>query len=159
VACVIDDTDHPEIPVDDLPSWCNYVQHDELRGDPMALAMNRNRLEAIAKGAGLPPTHIYPAISGWLERHGLGTRGVTAAGKNFSGFDRIFLNRMDDQFVCLFHHRSIDPTVWFWEKDDLVLPSMSECCKRAGIPYEGTHDALDDARLVIQLVRKGMEKP
>ena len=80
---------------------------------------------------------------------------INVAGKNFSGFDRKFLDLLP-RWKQLIRTRSrvIDPGVLFvdWENDDTV-PSLDFCKKRALIEGAVTHNALEDAWDVIQVLR------
>ena len=81
---------------------------------------------------------------------------ISAAGKNFATFDMKFLVRLPrwKQLVRI-RQRVLDPSVLFidWEKDD-SLPGLSLCKERAGLDKVVTHDAVDDAKDVIELFRK-----
>jgi hypothetical protein len=80
---------------------------------------------------------------------------INVAGKNFASFDKIFLERLPRwKQVIRIRQRIIDPSVMFtnWN-DDNSLPSLFECKKRAKIDGIVTHDALEDAWDVIQLLR------
>jgi len=93
---------------------------------------------------------IYPAITSK-------TKPVTinVAGKNFASFDKHFIERLPrwKQLIRI-RQRIIDPAVIFTDwKNDNALPSLDECKIRAKIQGEVTHDALEDAWDVIELLR------
>ena len=79
-----------------------------------------------------------------------------AAGKNFSTFDLKFLERLP-RWKQIFRVRSrvLDPGILFtdWSNDESI-PGLSDCKKRAGLDEVVTHDAVDDAKDVIALLRK-----
>lgn len=81
---------------------------------------------------------------------------ITAAGKNFSTFDLKFLEKLPrwKQLIKV-RQRIIDPSVLFtdWFEDE-SLPTLGQCKERAG--FEGTvaHDALEDCKDVVKLLRK-----
>ena len=81
---------------------------------------------------------------------------ITVAGKNFGTFDKPFLERLP-RWKQLIRTRSriLDPSILFvdWENDE-DLPSLNTCKERAGISGAVTHDALEDAWDVIQVLRK-----
>jgi oligoribonuclease (3'-5' exoribonuclease) len=80
---------------------------------------------------------------------------LNVAGKNFASFDKHFLERLPRwQQVIRIRQRIIDPSVIFtnWNEDK-ALPSLFECKQRAKIDGIVTHDALEDAWDVIQLLR------
>lgn len=80
---------------------------------------------------------------------------LNVAGKNFGTFDKLFLEKLP-RWKQLFkvRQRIIDPTILFtnWSEDD-QLPNLTTCKERANTGGEVTHDAIDDAWDVIQLLR------
>ena len=83
------------------------------------------------------------------------TTTITAAGKNFGTFDKLFLEQIPEwnQYVK-FISRIIDPSILFVDwKTDNQLPSLTECKERANVPGVVTHNALEDAWDVIQTLR------
>lgn len=85
----------------------------------------------------------------WLD----GPR-LVVAGKNVAGFDIPFLKQIKGNFPK-FHHRVIDPGMMYFDpRNDTVPPDLKECKKRAKLPEHVSHEALDDAWDVIQLVRE-----
>jgi DNA polymerase III epsilon subunit-like protein len=92
----------------------------------------------------------YPALTSKMKPVSL-----NVAGKNFASFDKHFLERLPRwQQVVRIRQRIIDPSVIFtnWNEDS-TLPSLFECKQRAKIDGIVTHDALEDAWDVIQLLR------
>lgn len=81
---------------------------------------------------------------------------VTVAGKNFGTFDKKFLELMPWwQKLIRIRQRILDPAIMYvdWE-NDIFPPGMEVCKERAGFKDTVvTHDALDDAWDVIQLLR------
>ena len=75
-------------------------------------------------------------------------------------FDKLFLERLPrwKQLIKI-RQRIIDPSVLYvnWESDS-SLPSMSECKVRAGLPGMVTHNAVEDAWDVIELLRNTYKK-
>jgi hypothetical protein len=93
----------------------------------------------------------YPAITSKMPRF-----TINAAGKNFSSFDLQFLKTLPGWQKCIqIRQRTIDPAVlytdWF---NDKSLPSLPLCKKRSGLKEEVSHDALEDAWDVVQVLRK-----
>lgn len=81
---------------------------------------------------------------------------INVAGKNFGTFDKLFLEDLP-WWKKLIRTRSrvIDPSVLFvdWSNDN-ALPSLTKCKERANIEGIVTHNALEDAWDVIELLRK-----
>jgi len=80
---------------------------------------------------------------------------ITVAGKNFGTFDKLFLERLPRWKQAMrIKQRIIDPSILFVDwKNDKQLPSLNECKQRANISGEVTHNALEDAWDVIQILR------
>lgn len=92
----------------------------------------------------------YPALTSKMK-----PVTINVAGKNFASFDKHFLERLPRwQQVIRIRQRIIDPSVIFtnWTEDK-AIPSLYECKQRAKIEGVVTHDALEDAWDVIQLLR------
>jgi hypothetical protein len=81
---------------------------------------------------------------------------INVAGKNFNTFDKLFLNNLL-WFKKLIHirQRYLDPAILYcdFENDD-TLPNLDLCKKRGKINGIVTHDAVEDAWDVVQLLRK-----
>lgn len=92
----------------------------------------------------------YPSL-----RSNITKSHLTIAGKNFGTFDKLFIEKLPRwQQVFKIRQRIIDPTVLFtdWINDD-ALPNLTTCKERAKTGGEVTHDAIDDAWDVIELMR------
>lgn len=93
---------------------------------------------------------MYPAITRVTKPSQL-----NVAGKNFATFDKLFLEQLP-RWKQLFkvRQRIIDPTVLFtkWNEDE-QLPNLTTCKERANTGGAVTHDAIEDAWDVIQLLR------
>lgn len=92
----------------------------------------------------------YPALTSKMK-----PVTINVAGKNFASFDKHFLERLPRwKQVIRVRQRIIDPSVIFtsWNEDK-AMPSLYECKQRAKIQGIVTHDALEDAWDVIQLLR------
>lgn len=92
----------------------------------------------------------YPALTSKMK-----PVSINVAGKNFASFDKIFLERLPRwQQVIRIRQRIIDPSVMFtsWNEDE-TLPNLHVCKQRAKIEGVVTHNALEDAWDVIQLLR------
>jgi oligoribonuclease len=101
------------------------------------------------------PEKLEEVFSAWCARHGaFSDKGkIIAAGKNFFGFDHKFLADLLPDIR--FHHRCLDPAIFFLKKADRQPPNLELCCERAGIEMSGYHTAVGDSRMVIELIRKG----
>ena len=171
IAAVCEDTKR-DIPINRLPSFNAFVLHPKITGEPVALEMNKWILDlfeireaTIKKGLKVPNENefvsvndVFAKLAIFMNRCIPGDNRYTLAGKNLSSFDMRFMERLPGFNKDLFKHRVIDPSILYWKPfTDSSLPDMETCIARSGIdasPYT-THQALDDARLVIELVRKG----
>lgn len=101
-------------------------------------------------------------VDSFLERNGYvredtGDFRLNVAGKNFSGFDRVWLEPLLQGYVT-FRHRSFDPAPLYYMPGDEKLPDMQTCLERAGLTGTVPHDAVGDARLVLSLIRRALAR-
>ena len=169
-AAVIEDTSNPFIPVDDLPSFRRLVTHDLYQGEPYALAMHADKFYKLSdknkhRGEIIRSVFLAPAFACFLHQE-LGSSDthtpvkVSAAGKNFAAFDLQFLKRLPEWNSCIkVSSRILDPGNLFFDPEfDEDLPDLLTCKKRAGWETEVKHEALEDARDVIRVIRKYYER-
>ncbi len=124
VGAVIDDW---VTPIEQLSRWHCYVVHEQIIGQPVGIAMNAELIRTIGErskpGLYVTPDEVGAALRRWLIGQEVleSTNGasIVAAGKNFASFDRQFLQALP-QFNVPFHHRSIDPAMFYWK------PSVDE---------------------------------
>ncbi len=118
----------------------------------------------LSQGA-YPIEQLLPDFKIWLLANGFkenskGLVEIVAAGKNFASFDRKFIENSSGRFSMesqglKFSHRSLDPSGYYIDwKNDVVPPSTETCKSRADIAGEVKHNALADAWDVIELLRK-----
>lgn len=166
VGAVIDDFSSQR-PFDELPTWHCYVNKSVFRGEPEALAMHAEIFRRIGKHEE-PYRYLWPEmvageLGTWLHRNNaFDERGlVTIAGKNFASFDLQFLKRMDPEFWERVPHRTrfIDPAMLYWNPvEDDRLPNSKECMVRAKMDGEVAHTAVEDAMMVVKLLRIAVNK-
>ena len=179
---VIDDLANPK-PLDELPRFHTYILNDKIVGEPYALAMHKTILERISKKEEpykyLSPQGLPRAFIGFLESNDYkkNTKNqieINVAGKNFAMFDKDWLEPLF-QDRCLmnyssdtrtysvltslkFNHRVIDPSILFFKLgQDEGLPSSKECMKRGGLEGEVAHTAVEDALMVVKLLRNAFK--
>ncbi len=154
VAMIVEDTKN-KLPREKLPTFACFVQHGRYEGSPFALWLNGWIFEALAKKDEskypIYSAHQWPAKAlEFLGQH-FGDERAVAAGKNVAGFDIQFL---PDEIKNRFIHRTIDPGSAFMNWDLDKPQSLDEIKKNLGIDGEVTHDAVDDAWDVIQVLRR-----
>lgn len=172
-AAVLDDLScaHPPS-VDRLPSFHCYLAKDSYTGEPYALSMHSTIFRRIAERhleENRNKYHFFSAerfgnsFKQFLLNNGYALEHdkvvITAAGKNFAAFDLQFL-KYDSDFCKHIDVRSrvLDPGVLFLNSNDNQIPGMEECKRRAGMDGFVSHDALSDAKDVVCLCRKGINK-
>lgn len=157
VAAVVE-TGEWDRPVEALPSIRLLVEHQEVRGQAAALALNA-RLVAELADPGAKKTHpanVYPELREFLGPFFPNFERVTLAGKNVGTFDIPFLKKLPGWNRERFRHRVIDPGVlWFDPMADETVPDTAECMRRAGVTNDRPHEALSDCRAVVELIRRG----
>lgn len=165
IAAVVEDTNHPEVPVHELPWFHCYVDKHSYQGEPYALSMHGEIFRRIAKRekphAYLLPEDAVTQLFVFLNRTLGIEKNFPAAGKNFSNLDKPFLHRLTKSAsqILSFHHRVIDPAMFYWNPtEDVELPSSKVCLERSGVGGGVAHTALADAQMVIHLVRSHQAK-
>ncbi len=164
--CIIEDSGR-KLPFSDLPKCRYYFDHgDEYTGDPFAINMNQDILKKIIELRKDDPNHelikpdeFFDRFLKFLLKHlgvnGKLPRGINVAGKNYTGFDKRFLEKLKYFTRIPFSHRVIDPGSMYidWDKDNGV-PNLQTCNDRAGIEHKVSHTTLEDCYDVICLLRK-----
>jgi hypothetical protein len=154
---VQDDSAHPEISIEDLPTFEGAVRYRPHVKDSIdALTLNADLLEALAKAKDLPKMAyrnreidiyensaklIFAALD-WLAP-GL----HVAAGDNVAEFDLQFLGR---HFRRRFHRRTLDVSSFALG----AQPSKWAEDRLPGFLLLGGRGALSDARIVIEILRR-----
>jgi oligoribonuclease len=165
---------------DKIPKLNLIIRHEKISGSIKAISMNSELISRIddyndfsdVEAKEILSKSLYNAhfiryediilqITNFLLINGYKFNGysrltINAAGKNFGTFDKLFLEEIPgwkERFQI--RNRILDPAILYvdWEKDD-SLPSLNECKERAGIFEEVSHNAIEDAWDVIQILRK-----
>jgi oligoribonuclease len=94
----------------------------------------------------------------WLPLINSTTKPITlnVAGKNFGTFDKLFLQQLPWwQKLIRTRQRVLDPAILMVDwNNDKSLPNLTTCKERAGVNGIVTHNALEDAWDVIEVLRK-----
>lgn len=173
VGLAIEDTNNI-LPLEEIPQIEFIITRDRIEGGNIfALNMNKRLIEKInnynlSKNKSkfqtehdcvfVPLDVLAVAVRDFLEDNGLDCREkINVAGKNFAGFDNLFLQQVPgwNKFIKT-HQRVIDPATSFvdWQLDT-NLPNLSGCKERAGLDVlEVTHESLKDALDIIKVLRK-----
>jgi hypothetical protein len=95
--------------------------------------------------------HMRPMINS-------GTKPITinVAGKNFATFDKLFLEELPWwKKLIRIRQRVLDPAILVVDwNNDTSLPNLKQCKERTGVEGIVTHNALEDAWDVIEVMRK-----
>lgn len=147
-------------PIDDLPFLRLAIRHDEVIATWAALEMNARLFRDEVDDVRYPPDAATHHLLLFLRDQfgpdiGRGCR-VTAAGKNFATFDKLFLEQIPEWPRGVFRHRVLDPVTLWADRDDDVPPDMETCLDRANLKRTAAHTALGDARDVVRLIRAGL---
>jgi oligoribonuclease (3'-5' exoribonuclease) len=159
IGAVVDDLSK-NFDVDKLPRFHCYIQKLNYKGEPYTFSLHSEIFKRIHN---LTPPYNYVTernVVGFLSKfifEHFGYNTVTVAGKNFSSFDRKFLEKLPEFNTIKLHYRVIDPSILFFDpKIDKELPATKLCMERAGIKGEVAHTAVEDAIVVCKLVRAGL---
>jgi len=153
--------------VDDLPIFHKYVYHPTYTGEPYALALNAKTLKRLSSISAadlqnkvcIRPDEIAGCFAQWLALCGWDCKvALTPAGKNFASFDKNFLDLLPGwKETVKLNHRALDPAELYWRPyGDERLPGSQECMDRAGLKGTVAHTAVEDAEMVVRLIRKGV---
>lgn len=185
---VVDDLEDPK-PIDELPEFHCYVTHDTYNVSEYCLGLHSDtgifkKLQKRPDDANFVPVedaayemgrflyqHFVPRAKqeswyllnsrkkAYMVKEHLPVR-VIAAGKNFGAFDLRFIKQLPnlDKFVR-FHHRILDPGSMYTRPDDSQIPMLKECLERAGFDDDVPHHAVEDAKLVVKLIRRHYNLP
>jgi len=142
IAAVVEDTKDIK-PVDELPRFVCFIDRESYTGSAYALQMNSWIFkEIIAESPKYPVIPLEMALRHLtiFIKHHFDNDKCHLAGANVGTFDLQFL---PEHMKRLFHYRCIEIGSVFmdWEKGPL------------GVSHECTHDALEDALLVIRKLR------
>lgn len=165
IGVIIEDT-KTKLDFNRIPKFKCIVEHDSYHGSAYAINMNQRIFDILAKIPKqkeaalayrvshniLKVNDVHLAFERFLNQYGV-PYSFTAAGKNYAGFDSLFLKNIPGWPKA--HQRVIDPGPIFidWTKD-FIPPNLSTCKERAGLKdIEITHDALYDAWDVIKVLR------
>ena len=93
----------------------------------------------------------------WNAAFNNGTKPIhlNVAGKNFGTFDKLFLEELPWwKKLIRVRQRILDPGILFvdWQNDE-TIPNLKTCKERSNIDGIVTHNALEDAWDVIQILR------
>lgn len=111
-------------------------------------------------GHGLTNSGGYAEVIDGVHRPMIngGTKPITinVAGKNFGTFDKLFLQELPWwQKLIRTRQRVLDPAILMVDwNNDTSLPNLTTCKERAGVKGIVTHNALEDAWDVIEVLRK-----
>jgi oligoribonuclease len=171
-AAVIDDLNNQQ-PLHKLPTFQRYIYKELYQGEPYALAMHHELFAKLAKwqknkngdlDVCTPDRLIqefYTFLSDYYVTDKLFCYGrnikIQVAGKNFAAFDARFIEKLCNKapYKIEFNYRVMDPAIlYFNPSTDKGPPSMWDCMKRAGIEGTVAHTALEDALMVVNLLRK-----
>lgn len=172
LGAILEDTNNIK-PIDELPKFHIYVDYNRLVGDLIGITMNQKNLEKIIQLRNkayslLNKSYVDKLVNNtnelsmyfneWISQHATFDNNIVIAGKNVARFDLPFLESKvfgKNYFYSSskFSKRTIDPSVYFIDWSNEVLPSTELCLARAGIKSDVQHDALGDCINVIKLIR------
>lgn len=165
VAAVLADTLDFTTNVEDLPTFKCRFYYDKVVGEPYALHLNAELIRDMDARPAihnyLHPDKFWSEFTWWIEcQIGLHCKDnkLSLSGKNYGMFDSRFLERLPRWDRRHMHHRLLDPGQFFFLPEDKVLPDLKTCIERSGLIYDlkKHHKAVEDARFVVELNRRGL---
>lgn len=175
IGAIIEDTNNL-LTFEECPKFHVALVNDRIEGSPFALNMNKDLIGLISKwmNSDSDTQEVIESENNinftWAElvvrkfQSFLITNdfeagypmSITVAGKNFGTFDKLFLEKLPEwNDLIRIKQRIIDPAVLYvdWSSDK-ELPNLPKCKSRAGLEEIVTHNALEDAWDVIQVLRQ-----
>jgi len=178
IGAVIEDTLNI-LPFSEIPKFHAIIPHYQIKGEPFALNLNVGIIKHISDYHHMPREErirfevaisvdfheedkIAFALASFLIKNGYSSGlalnnpiTLQVAGKNFATFDKLFLEKLPrwKQYFKIMQ-RILDPAILYMDfHTDSKLPNLDECKKRANLEGLVSHDALEDAYDVIQVLR------
>lgn len=151
-------------PIESLPRFhCYFLPQEGVYvGQPYALSMHSKIFRRIANRE---EPFLYVSTNNFgnlFKKFALSVGAelssdrviINIAGKNPS-FDIEWLEKKTDiKKHCKIRHRVVDPSILFLQKEDECVPGMGEIQKRLGLDDVVAHNSIDDAEIVVRMVRK-----
>lgn len=142
-------------PVELLPTFTRKIRWDDYVINHHCLEMHYKLLEEIEEEKGRVGTdvicidYLACAFRRWLIANGIRSTGYNVAGKNFSGFDGLFLKQIPN--FPEWNYRILDVGSMYLIKEMDRLPGLTEIER---IEKDKMHRALPDAQAVVRAVRR-----
>lgn len=141
-----------------------YIRYDEIIGSPYALNINAALIKDMRTSYFSHPENVKEELWYWminvLEKQKNGK--ITFAGKNVANFDIPFiLNFLGKNWnETPISYRTLDPAVLYMKPNDVDIPRLDECMRRAGGCWDDTkaHTAEYDAECVGQVLWQHFRK-
>ena len=170
IGAIIEDTEL-KLPYEQVPKFYCLVEQHTIHGSIFALNLNSEIIKELGDyqaGKSIPskvydPWQVVKKLQDFITENNGFVKGkggdkfyINVAGKNFHNFDLKFLEqlpRWSETFEVA--RRSIDPSIFFTDwKEDKEIPNLEKCKERAGFNSHVSHNALEDAWDVVELLRK-----
>lgn len=170
LGAIIEDTENI-LPYEECPKFYAIVPSELISGEPFALNMNKDIIEAISKFKNcvnkkeleeledyykaefIYKEGLLKELITFLLKHGFTSRPKLVAGANFA-FDKSFLSKLPNYEDLNIGRRVLEPSHYTMNwKEDTILPSLFQCKERLNIEGGIKHHALADAWDVIQCLR------
>jgi hypothetical protein len=178
IGLAIEDTNNV-LPIEEIPKSHIIIPRERISGSPFALDLNKELISKIknfysnsekdevggvtklGEDIFIREGVVSNYISNFLFNNGIKFGDnllidITCAGKNFGTFDKVFLEKLPqwNRFIRI-RQRILDPTPLLTDwKNDEKLPDLGTCKDRVALNNIVTHNALDDAIDIIEVMRK-----
>lgn len=140
-------------------TFYGVINHKSFHGEPYALMLNDKLIKEISKNEYIDMFHdghvlikdnsveVLNSFLEWLKPH----KEYSVVGKNFANFDLKFFEKVYGHSP--FNRRILDVGSMFYDvTKDEKIPNLSECLSRANMNNIVTHNALEDAQQVADLI-------
>lgn len=143
-----------DTPLLKCPQFHAIIGHENIVGEPRALAMNVSLLDEIADGNAKTPLDVCLQFSDWLFQYLREGDKVFLLGRNVGSFDWQFLKRLPRFPVNRISHRFLDIVSMYSTDNTMGIPNgfANQVAQEHGIPGQ-VHEAMYDALLALALAR------
>ncbi len=155
-----------ELPYEECPKLRLWADFEFYRGCPQSLINHSHVLQKIQEMRDanpksirlVKPDNIIDKLVSFLKPHfannGVFNNQITVAGRNYSGLDQKFLERLKGFEGIPFSGHVIEPSILLLDtKKDNQPPTFAECKRRVGLEGGANFDSLKDCWDIVQIIR------
>jgi len=162
VGIAFEDTENI-VPIIEIPCDEWVIRYNRIEGDPFAIQMNadiiKHSIENPLPDDVIDRCNIIPCLLSFIRKCDPSIPSnhiptINVAGKNFNGFDRLFLEKIEGFSNHIrIRHRVLDPAMLCVDWTEHRLPDLQDCLDKSNLLSMVKHTAMQDAIDVINIIR------